>query len=164
MIKEIEAILEAKGLSTNSIILVSTPNNTTGWRNFCLEPEKVDNLTILGRAWQLIYHEINDHSWWEFIEKEPPIMLDKESASALYLSILKTQVLDSLYNCYKGGLYARGSIVGLVSGLMSTGWTFAAVLEVLKIIVVKRNETDLTEEMVINCLPDSWKAAWEKII
>ena len=72
-------------------------------------------------------------------------------------------VRDSLYNCHPHSAseqYAKGQIVGLVSGLMAQGDSLEHVLSVLWF-EVENKIYDLTHEHVKNCLPNCWKPLYQ---
>jgi len=74
-------------------------------------------------------------------------------------------IKDSLYNCHPQSSsvdYAKGCLVGLVSGLMSCGFTFETAISELKANTLDTNFSDLTEQHVIDRLPECWKEQWNK--
>jgi len=151
----IKAILESKGISVSDIILVQSATNTGGWKDF-----KESEITkVYGHLWQL---EHKDLDYWEFQETYPSNW-KKDNVWALFASLKHNFISDSLYNCYEGGRYAQGVLVGMVSAFMSSGCTFEAALTILKVNFNRKNKFDLTEQMIIDCLPENWKADWRKI-
>jgi homoserine trans-succinylase len=74
-------------------------------------------------------------------------------------------VKDSLYNCFpcaSDKTYSNGIIVGLVSGIMATGYSFEDTLYYLKKLV-KDGIFDLEESHVYSNLPDCWKSTWDGV-
>lgn len=75
------------------------------------------------------------------------------------------QLRDTVYNCHPSAsgdrAYARGMIIGCVSGLMATGYTFEDSIRQLKEATLTSNN-DLKEEHVVGVLPASWVSVWRK--
>lgn len=78
---------------------------------------------------------------------------------------MKTNLIkDTLYNCHPQSAtkeYAKGAVVGLVSGLMACGFTFETAIKELKQ-ATREGFSDLTEEHVIARLPKCWLEEWNK--
>jgi hypothetical protein len=71
-------------------------------------------------------------------------------------------VKDALYNCHPQSAsreYAKGVLVGLVSGLMASGLTFENSISEMRN-AVRGGIFDLEEAHVVECLPPSWFDVW----
>jgi len=79
-------------------------------------------------------------------------------------------IMDSLYNatiaCTDGDAvkqtYGRGVLVGLVSGLMSNGWSFGAVIKHLADCHTRAFWYANEREIDKACVPVSWRTDWDK--
>lgn len=71
-------------------------------------------------------------------------------------------IKDALYNCHPQSAsreYAKGVLVGLVSGLMAQNVTFENAISEMRR-AVRERIFDLEETHVVECLPASWFDVW----
>ncbi len=85
----------------------------------------------------------------------------------------ETAIQNALYNCKPAAgqkelntqdhAYARGILVGLVSGLQAKGEKFTDIIYEL-VRLVRATKTDLTLMDVYYCLPFGWDTAWDEAL